>query len=442
MRKAIQLTLFALSSLALIYVLRGFFPKYQAMLTLLLIFLLTDIYLWNSVKRKIFALPGILKYLVASIYWLPLAILASLVIFGLFYSFLQWNLFIRTQVVSLVFITLVAQGFPILFLAMADLERLFRFLVRKLKRVPSFPAIARRKAILRTGWIIGGLTWSLLLLGMFVWIFDFNVRTVEVSMANLPKGFIGYRVVQFSDVHLGSWTSKGKLKEAVSLINALKPDVILFTGDMFNYATVDGIGFEQILSKLKSRHGVFCILGNHDYGDYLRWPDERAKQQNMVQLHEWYKKLGWTLLLNQSVQIGEGIDSIAIIGVENWGAEQRFHKRADMRKALSCLTKTSCKILLSHDPTHWDKIVSQSYPDIILTLSGHTHGGQFGIETGSIHWSPIEWLYPHWGGLYRKGSTGNLPNQYLYVNRGLGTVGYSGRVGMNPEITLLILKNY
>jgi predicted MPP superfamily phosphohydrolase len=441
MRKAIRIALFSISSLAIIYILQGFFPKYQAMLILLLVFLLMDIYLWRSVKGFIYSRSMAVRYMAASIYWLPLIVLAVLVIFGLFYSFLQWNLFIRTQVVSLVFITFVAQAISMLILIIADLDRLVRGFLRKLKGVRPAFAIGRRGKILVGGWILGALVWSILLLGMVVWIFDFKVRTVEVPMASLPKAFNGYRVVQISDIHLGSWTPKSKLIEAVSLINSLKPDVILFTGDMFNYATDDGNGFQQILSQLKSRHGVYCILGNHDYGDYVRWPDAYAKQQNMKKLHSWYETLGWHLLANESARIAEGSDTIAIIGVENWGAEKRFQKRADMTKALTGVTGIPCKILLSHDPTHWDSVISQQYPCIGLTLSGHTHGGQFGIETESVHWSPIEWLYPHWGGLYTTSSNRDLPKQFLYVNRGLGTVGYSGRVGIRPEITLLILKN-
>ncbi len=265
------------------------------------------------------------------------------------------------------------------------------------------------------------------------------MKTIEISFNNLPHAFNGYRIVQLSDIHLGSWTYKDELERAVEITNALKPDVILFTGDMFNYATSDGYGFEGILSKLSARDGVFAILGNHDYGDYVRWPNEHAKHNNMELLEEWYKSLGWILLRNESVMLKRDNDSIALIGVENWGAGQRFQKFADLDKALQGVSGVPVKILLSHDPSYWDSIVSKKHPEIGLTLSGHTHGGQFGIETSLINWSPVEWTYQHWGGLYDNLIENTATKQYLYVNRGLGTVGYSGRVGMDPEISLIIL---
>lgn len=440
MRKATTLIIFSLGALGLILILQGFFPKYHSLLIFLLFFLLTDLYLWTSVRRTLIAMKPIFRYPVVALYWLPIFLLVTLVIFGFIVPFLQWNLFLRTQLLSLFFITFLAKIIPILFLVLSDAANLLHGLIRRLKgESPAF-ILRRRHLMMLAGWITGAFVWIIMLFGMVIWVFDFNVRTVDVPMPNLPNSFNGFRIVQISDVHLGSWTSKVKLQEAVSIINSLKPDVILFTGDMFNYATADGDGFQPILTKLSARHGIISILGNHDYGDYIRWPSAQAKLENMEQLRVWYQNLGWNLLLNQSVILREGNDSIAIIGVENWGAEKRFQKRADMGRALAGVKGVPCKILLSHDPTHWDSIVSKKYPEIGLTLAGHTHGGQFGIETETMQWSPIEWIYQHWGGLYNNLKSAPGSNQYLYVNRGLGTVGYSGRVGIRPEITLIILR--
>jgi predicted MPP superfamily phosphohydrolase len=439
MRKVILLTLFSLGTIALIIILRGFFPKFHGILTALLFLLLMDVYLWRSVRRSISSLRPLFRYAVVTLYWLPAFTLMVLVVFGMFFSFLQWNLFLRTQLLSLFFITFFAKIIPVLFLLAADGERLLRWSLLKIKgKMAAFTM--RRHGMMMAGWILGTLIWLVLLSGMIVWVFDFKVRTVEVPMNDLPQSFNGFRIVQLSDIHLGSWTSKSKLEEAVALVNSLNPDIILFTGDMFNYATADGEGFQPVLEKLKARHGVFSILGNHDYGDYVNWPGESAKQKNMEQLFTWYKQLGWHLLINESVVLHEGPDSIALIGVENWGAEKRFQKRADLAKALAGVNDVPCKILLSHDPTHWDKIISKTYPGIGLTLAGHTHGGQFGIETEGIRWSPVAWVYEHWGGLYKNSHQDTGSDQYLYVNRGLGTVGYSGRVGIRPEISVILLR--
>jgi hypothetical protein len=274
--------------------------------------------------------------------------------------------------------------------------------------------------------------------GMVFGQFAFKVVKQEISLAELPESFEGFKIVQVSDIHLGSWTCREKLSEAVDSINGLKPDVIFVTGDMFNYKTAEGNNFGLILKRLYAPHGIYTILGNHDYGDYISWPSLEAKRQNMDELKLWFHLLGWKLLLNEHDFIRLGSDSIAVIGVENWGSTARFQRHGDIDKARLGSEKVPVQLLLSHDPSYWDNVICKKYRDIDITFSGHTHGGQVGVSTKSYSWSPSSWAYPHWAGLYKNPESGS--DQYLYVNRGLGNIGYAGRIGILPEITLITLK--
>jgi len=285
---------------------------------------------------------------------------------------------------------------------------------------------------------MGALIFIIMTAGTIFWQFDFRVQRQEITLPGLPQAFDGYKIAQFSDVHLGSWGSKPQLKEAMDMVNGLHADVIFFTGDMFNYCTADGKGFEDILKTLHAPDGIYAILGNHDYGDYINWPSPEAKQKNMEDLKSYYNYLGWKLLLNSNDILKRGNDSIAVIGVENWGATWRFQRLGDVAIAEQGTETMSIQLLMSHDPSHWDSIVSKNYPEIDVTFSGHTHGGQIGIDHFGIHWSPVVWLSRLWCGLYE--NPASAPPQYLYVNQGLGNIGYSGRVGILPEITLITLK--
>jgi predicted MPP superfamily phosphohydrolase len=275
--------------------------------------------------------------------------------------------------------------------------------------------------------------------GMIFWNFDFVVRQETITLQELPASFDGIRIIQFSDIHLGSWACPAELRKAVSIINSNHPDIVFFTGDLVNYNSYEAYNFENILADIRAPLGIFAIMGNHDYGDYVQWPSREAKMENLEYLHEIYKEMGWKLLLNEHVFIHRGSDSIAIIGVENWGGTKRFPRLGDLGKAVQGLGKTSVQLLLSHDPSHWDKIVRRIFPNIDITFSGHTHGFQFGLECCGIRWSPAQYFYREWAGLYTRAVAGSHP-QYLYVNRGLGSIGYPGRIGMLPEITLFILK--
>ena len=275
-------------------------------------------------------------------------------------------------------------------------------------------------------------------IGMFKWAYEFRIVREKIVFPNLAKEFNGFKIVQISDIHLGTWTSKKPLQKAVDLINELNPDIILFTGDLVNYATNEAIGYENILSQLKAKYGVFAILGNHDYGNYVTWSSIEAKQENMMQLYNFFEKVGWKLLNNENIIIEKETGNLALIGVENWGANPRFPKYGDIDKALVGAENADVKILMTHDPSHWEKVIIPGGYDIDLSLSGHTHGFQFGIETKEIKWSPAKYVYKYWAGLYEDAAKSG---KYIYVNRGLGSIGYPGRIGMLPEITLLELES-
>lgn len=271
--------------------------------------------------------------------------------------------------------------------------------------------------------------------GMLKTAFDFSVKKVVLKFPNLPNGFDGFTFVHISDIHTGSFLSDSHFRNAVNLIAEQKPEAILFTGDLVNNVSDEATRFMPVLSTLKAPMGVFSTLGNHDYGDYVQdWESKAAKDANLNRIIEIHGQMGWNLLMNQNVTLTRNGDEIALIGVENWGAKHGFSQYGDLAKAVTGTDGKAFKILMSHDPSHWDAQVRPQHPDIDLTLSGHTHGFQVGIEIPGFKWSPSQYLYKQWAGLYQEGK------QYIYVNRGFGFLGYLGRVGIPPEITVITLK--
>jgi uncharacterized protein len=264
--------------------------------------------------------------------------------------------------------------------------------------------------------------------------YRYKIRRVTVHLKDLPQGFKGLRIAQISDIHSGSFDDPEAVSEGVASILKEKPDLILFTGDLVNNKAEEIVPYMDVFKVLKAPLGVYSILGNHDYGDYVSWSSDDAKKQNLEQLKQHHDSMGWRLLVNEHVILERNNQQIALIGIENWGA-RGFTKYGDMKKALEGLENSNIpvKILMSHDPSHWDAQVRKEYQDIALTLSGHTHGMQFGIEIPGFKWSPIQYLYKHWAGLYQE------QDQFLYVNRGFGFLGYQGRLGILPEITIIEL---
>jgi predicted MPP superfamily phosphohydrolase len=440
MRKKLIVSVFVVLSFLLVIVLKAFLPKNSGMLMYFFFFLLFNGYLWFSVSKGIKKLSPSYQLVIHFLFWLPLGLVLCLMVYGYFVPFTDWNLPMRTYIQSFILVLFLGEFFPMITLLLADVFRLvkFVFLFFIPGRKTSIKSIPRFKPLLRAGWISGIVIFVIMVSGTLFWQFDFRVREKTIILKELPPAFDGLKIVQISDVHLGSWGLKKKLQEAIDKINSIQPDVIFFTGDMFNYSTADGKGFENILKTLRAPSGIFVIMGNHDYGDYIKWESSSAKKQNMVDLKLFYKNLGWNLLMNSNTILRRGNDSIAVIGVENWGATRRFQRLGDISKAQKGTENMEIQLLLSHDPAHWDSIVRKQYPEIDLTFSGHTHGGQVGIDCCGLHWSPVIWVSKYWSGLYKNPEA--VKPQYLYVNQGLGNIGYSGRIGILPEITLITLK--
>ncbi len=255
----------------------------------------------------------------------------------------------------------------------------------------------------------------------------------KVTIKNLPAAFKGFKIVHISDIHSGSLKEALAVQKGIDLIQKQNPDLILFTGDLVNDRATEMQEWTAVFGQLSAPKGVFSTLGNHDYGDYVQWPTLQAKEANLQALKEVHASMGWKLLMNEHVSIEHAGAQIKLVGIENWGAKARFPKYGQMDKAMLGVDPKEVIILMSHDPSHWEAQVIAEYPQVDLMLSGHTHGMQFGLENPYFKWSPVQWVYKQWAGLYEQG------NQKLYVNRGFGFLGYPGRVGILAEITLLEL---
>ena len=292
----------------------------------------------------------------------------------------------------------------------------------------------RRKLISQIAIGLAAIPFASLLYGMFRGKYNFKVLSYKLEYDDLPEAFEGFKIAQISDIHSGSFDNPKKLQYGVDLVNGQDADVVFFTGDLVNNRAEEILPWIQTFKKINAKHGVYSILGNHDYGDYSPWESPEAKKKNMEDLKKAQKKMGWDLLLNESRFIEKQGQRIAILGVENWGSGG-FKKAGDLNKALSNVAAEDFKILMSHDPSHWEAEVIPHPFNIHLTLSGHTHGLQFGIEiAGWVKWSPIKWRYKQWAGIYEK------LNQRLNVNRGFGYLAYPGRVGIWPEVTVITLN--
>jgi predicted MPP superfamily phosphohydrolase len=290
-----------------------------------------------------------------------------------------------------------------------------------------------KKWFLIPGLLLGLLTFFAFGMGMARGRTHVKVFRENIKIPSLPKSFDGLRIVQLSDIHLaGFYNHPGYIKKVVKMVNGLNPNLVCFTGDMVHNFSEEIDPFIGILSEIEAPLGKYAVLGNHDYGAYFKWDSKDEEEANLERVKAQIRASGFDLLLNEHRTIKLNGDSLEIIGVENWG-KPPFPQLGELDRAMSGVDPEHLSILLSHDPSHWDLQVRQK-KEIDLTLSGHTHGMQFGIEIGRFRWSPSQWTYRQWGGLYKEN------RQYLYVNRGLGYTGFPGRVGIRPEITLLTLQ--
>jgi uncharacterized protein len=351
----------------------------------------------------------------------------------------NWNFVFRT-ILSLSLILFVCKFFSISFLLIDDVFRMLKLAWLAIKpnvseTTPLLPVgISRSKFLSQLAVGFAAVMSSGFIYGMLRGAYKYRVHNVKVPSPNLPEEFHGYRIVQISDIHTGSFADNSALHKAFDIVMAQGADLIVFTGDLVNNEAKETIGFEEVYKKLSAPHGVYSVLGNHDYGDYVKWESAEEKKKNLDSLKDVHQKAGWRLLMNEHVSLEKNGQKIALLGIENWGGSMHFPKYGKMDLAYKNTEPYPFKILLSHDPSHWEKQVQTEYGNVDLTLSGHTHGMQFGIEIPGFKWSPVKYFYKQWAGLYKK------DNQFLYVNRGLGFLGYPGRLGIWPEITVIELQ--
>ncbi len=411
--------------------------------TFLIILLLIDLYAFQAfrfITRK-FTKAAIRR--IKILYGIISCFCFGFIVLMQFSNWHTWNIYFRTYSFAILIILITSKLTLDLFVFVDDVVRFFRWLLMKisswfkkqepLESVRKGIVISRSEFIIRSGLVIASIPFISMLYGMIYNPYRYQVRKVRLILPGLPGSFDGFRIVQVSDIHTGSFLSARPLARAVDLINEQKPDVVFFTGDLVNYRHEEALPYMDILKKIEAKFGVMSIFGNHDYGDYTKWKNIEAKENDINELRKIHGLMGWNLLWDEHNYIEQNGEKIAIIGVQNCGSHV-FSNYGSLKKATDNINYCPVNILLSHDPSHWGREVIKNFHNIDLTLSGHTHGMQFGVEVAGFKWSPIQYIYKQWAGLYQE------KNQYLYVNRGLGFIGYPGRVGILPEITVIELK--
>lgn len=405
---------------------------------MILIFAVLEYYSFVVVRSAIRSFPPVWKTVSLSVYFLLTAIVISGI---LFFPNINWAKVphgVRNIYIALSMGMFIGKILVLAVMLGDEVRRLVLWIISLFKaKDATLPnnaggGIPRSVFLMRFALLMGGLALSGFVYGVTNR-YKYHLRRVRIKAPTLPASFKGMKVVQISDIHTGSFDDHDAVAAGIQRILDEKPDVIFFTGDLVNNRTdeVDD-KFKEIYSRLKAPLGVYSTLGNHDYGDYEQWPSAEAKKNNLAAIKALHGEMGWRLLLDEHVLLTRGEDSIAVIGVENISAKARFHSYGSLPKAWEGIEAKNAayKILLSHDPSHWDAEVTPKYKDINLTLSGHTHGMQFGVEIPWLKWSPVQYVYEKWAGLYTEG------DQHLYVNRGFGFLGYPGRLGIMPEITV------
>ena len=405
-----------------------------------IIMLLLDIYVFFAIKTVSHSATSRTKTILFSIYWIIsiLAVLGFLIFIFTGPEFLPKKF--RTYLFATVIGLFLAQLVAIIFFVGDDIRRLIQWGVAKLLFSNTEVSQMNEEGISRSvflSWI--GLAAGSTLFGSFIYgyrnKYNYQVKKIKLSFNNLPASFKELKIVHFSDVHSGSFMNKKAVLHGVEKIMAQKADLIIFSGDLVNNRATEMENYMDVFSRIKAPLGVYSTFGNHDYGDYASWPfNGITKAQNLINLAKVHKDLGWRLLMNEHVILKKNDEQIALIGIENWSNKAHFPKYGDMKKAYAGTEKYPFKILISHDPSHWDAQVRPDYSDVDLTLSGHTHGMQFGVSIPGFQWSPVQYIYKEWDGLYEEGK------QKLYVNPGFGFIGYPGRVGILPEITIIELS--
>lgn len=383
---------------------------------IILLWLVTDLYFYKAVQT-VFSTANI-----ATAYWLIDVLLITGLVGALFVrrgTQLQQTLI--TWLMGMILLAFVPRLSALPVLLLEDIARIFR----------GFPP--RSVLISELALAVAAAVGLIVLFGITRGRHFYRVRRETLSFPDLPEAFDGFTISQITDVHSGSFTDAKGVQKGLDLVNAQQSDVILFTGDLVNNKASEMEPWVQAFAGLKAPMGKYSVLGNHDYGDYVSWESPEAKKINLARLKEVHAETGFRLLLDEAVPLRKDGQTITLLGVENWG-KGGFHKYGDLEKATRNVADDDFKILMSHDPSHWEGVTLDHHQHIHLTLSGHTHGMQFGLDFWGIKWSPVQYVYKQWLGLYENAG------RYLYVNRGFGFLGLKGRIGMWPEVAVITLK--
>lgn len=401
-----------------------------------IIMLLLDFYVYQALKTVTQNATDKTRLLIHMSYWIVSGITLLLLIAFPFFQTLQASKIFRNYIFAIFLGLFFAKLIASIFFLTDDLRRGSVFMLSKVLPSSGAQFMGEGNSIPRSmflSWL--GLGFGTTLFGTLLYGFsnkyNYQVKRIKLSYQNLPAAFKGLKLVHISDIHSGSFQNKAAVNHGIDMILKENADLILFTGDLVNDRATEMHDYMDVFGRLKAPMGVYSTLGNHDYGDYVAWSSPSEKNQNLEDLKKVHHDLGWRLLMNEHMVFNRGEDQIALLGIENWGAKGRFPKYGKMHEAYPGTENIPFKILMSHDPSHWDAEVKPKYADIDLMLAGHTHGMQFGLENPYFKWSPVQWMYHQWAGLYEDGK------QKLYINRGYGFIGYPGRVGILPEITVI-----
>lgn len=402
------------------------------------IMVLLDFYVYQAIKTVTQPLSERVRLYIHVGFWVLSACTIVLLLAFPFMPFLQQSKVFRNYIFAILAGLFIAKLIAATIFLVDDIRRSGWWAISKVYRASGGQILGDGQMVSRSvflSWIglgLGSTIFGTMLLG-FRNKYNYQVKKMTLRFPNLPEAFNGLKLVQISDVHSGSLQDVASVNRGIDLILQQQPDLILFTGDLVNDRATEMAPLKDSFARLKAPLGVYSTLGNHDYGDYVQWPSQTEKSANLAALINLHKEMGWDILMNEHRILEKNGEKIAVIGIENWGAKGRFPKYGKMDQAVQGTEQIPFKLLLSHDPSHWDAQVKTEYKDIDLMFAGHTHGMQFGLENPYFKWSPVQWMYKQWAGLYEDGA------QKLYVNRGFGFIGYPGRVGIMPEITVMEL---
>jgi predicted MPP superfamily phosphohydrolase len=403
--------------------------------------ILIDLYIWQGIRHIIRDWSNQAQRMVRLGFWGLLLLNLFIIVVMNFFRTAVPEGWMRTLGVF-VTIQYIPKLFWVIFLLVDDALRLLRWVFSLFIKAPAAMegdsgtsnGISRLDFLVKSGFGLAATSLMAGAYGIARGAHDYQIRRLGLPIKDLPPEFEGLKLLQVSDIHSGSFWSREGVLRGIEKIKQEQADLVFFTGDLVNDMASEMEEWKEVFQQITAPLGVYSVLGNHDYGDYVAWPSAEAKAANLERLKQLQKEMGWNLLLNENQIIEKNGQKLAIIGVENWSAKGRFPKYGRLDEAVRGTENISAKLLLSHDPSHWKAEILEKFPDIQATFSGHTHGFQFGIETAKLRWSPAKYMYPEWAGLYNQG------DQHLYVNRGFGYLGYPGRLGIRPEITVFTLQ--